>query len=97
MHQIKNYMKIYFNYLIDAFLQICAELQEKEIKLKKDGEDDEHLFALTRGFEGGVNYGETVSANFEIDTLKGKSTRKYFHVSIYRMENGKYEVTSYIL
>jgi hypothetical protein len=44
-----------------------------------------------------VNYGTTLRKSFEIFTLKGRQTRKFFHVVIYRTEGGLYEVTSYIL
>ena len=46
---------------------------------------------------GPVSYGETRQASYEIFTLKGKPTRKWFNVSIYRMESGNYELTTYIL
>lgn len=43
-----------------------------------------------------VRYGETMEDHRELATLKGKGTRKWAHASIYRMENGRYELTSYI-
>lgn len=46
---------------------------------------------------GHLAYGQTRNHNFELLTLKGKQTRKWFHVTIYRMDNGRYELTSYIL
>lgn len=46
---------------------------------------------------GPVAYGETRAFNFEIATLKGKPTRKWFHISIYRLDSGRYELTTYIL
>lgn len=44
---------------------------------------------------GGINYGETSRTHWEIVSIKGKKTRKYFHVIITRMDNGKYELVSY--
>lgn len=44
-----------------------------------------------------VGYGETRRANFEIARLKGKPTKKWFHMVIYRAETGRYELTAYIL
>ena len=46
---------------------------------------------------GPVNYGQTLQASYEILTLKGKPTRKRFHISIYRMDSGNYELTTYVL
>jgi len=48
-------------------------------------------------FSDGMVYGETKEAHAEIETLKGKSTKKWVHVTIYRHETGRYEVNSYIL
>lgn len=52
------------------------------------------LWALAQDHLG---YGETRSVNVELDTLKGKPTKKWFHVSIYRMDSGRYELTTYVL
>lgn len=49
------------------------------------------------GNVGPVNYGETRALHFPIDTLNERATRKFFHVLLYRMECGRYELTSYIL
>ena len=46
---------------------------------------------------GGIPYGATRSESVAIDSLKGRGTRKGFHVSIYRMDSGRYELTCYIL
>ena len=46
---------------------------------------------------GPVSYGQTVSRSFELMDFKGKSTKKFAHVSLYRMESGRYELTCYIL
>lgn len=48
-------------------------------------------------FSGGVSYGQTVSRSFELVTIKGKSTKKWAHVTLYRMESGNYELTAYVL
>lgn len=42
-----------------------------------------------------VNYGDTVK--YHLGLIKdGKVQRKMLHISLYRMDNGKYELTSYI-
>ena len=46
---------------------------------------------------GGIPYGATREAHLPIEFLKGKNTKKHFHVSIYRMDSGRYELTCYIL
>lgn len=46
---------------------------------------------------GSVSYGQTSSENFRLESLKGKTTRKWLHVIIYRMETGRYELTVYFL
>jgi hypothetical protein len=44
-----------------------------------------------------LNYGCTRSRSFALLTLRGKPTRKYFHVTIYRLDSGRYELTTYVL
>ncbi len=46
---------------------------------------------------GPVSYGQTVSRSFELATFKGKATKKFAHATVYRMESGNYELTSYVL
>jgi hypothetical protein len=53
---------------------------------------------ISQPFEfDGIPYGQTKQAHAEIATIKGKKTRKFAHVSIYRMDSGTYELTLYIL
>ena len=52
---------------------------------------------ISSRFDGGVSYGQTVSRSFELLEYKGKKTKKYAHCVIYRMESGRYELTSYVL
>ena len=46
---------------------------------------------------GAVSYETTSKYDWEIDTLKGKPTKKYLHASIYRLNSGNYELTLYVL
>jgi len=48
-------------------------------------------------FSEGLKYEETKQAHLSIVELKGKATKKYFHITIYRMSSGTYELTCYIL
>lgn len=47
-------------------------------------------------FTGGMRIGESWSRSFDVDSLKGRNTKKGLHVTIFR--NGKtYEMVSYVL
>lgn len=48
-------------------------------------------------FSSGMVYGETKEAHAEIATLKGKPTKKWFHLTVWRDTSGRYEVNAYIL
>lgn len=58
---------------------------------------------LSNAFSGGLNYGETVSKNVELGTLRGKGTRKHLQVTIHRFGlgnhalTGRYEIVAYFL
>lgn len=45
---------------------------------------------------GGVAYASNKDANFPI-TIKGKETKKWGHVNVWRSETGRYEVNFYVL
>lgn len=45
----------------------------------------------------GVPYGTHKSANAQIASIKGKPTKKWGHVTIWRETNGRYEINFYIL
>lgn len=47
-------------------------------------------------WNGGVRYGETVTHTCALSSLKGRGTRKAMTVVIYRMESGRYELTTYV-
>jgi len=46
---------------------------------------------------GGMVYGEVKSADYELESYKGKKTKKYAHITITRFETGRYEQVNYIL
>ena len=52
---------------------------------------------LNELFTGGISYNETRTFNYEIETMKGKKTRKWFHFVVCRKDNGLYEVMNYVL
>ena len=45
---------------------------------------------------GGISIGQSWSNSFEIDSMKGKNTRKGLHATIFRLET-TYELVSYVL
>ena len=42
-------------------------------------------------------YGAVRTGDFQLDTYKGKPTRKYFHATITRLDSGRYELVTYVL
>lgn len=44
-----------------------------------------------------ISYNSKAEKHFEIKSLKGKKTRKWLHVNIYRLDSGRYEVNCYCL
>lgn len=45
---------------------------------------------------GGISYEDKRDAHYKLLTYKGRPTKKYLHVSIYRMSSGSYELTRYV-
>lgn len=45
---------------------------------------------------GGVAYGTNKDAHFELISFKGKPTRKFGHINVWRSETGLYEVNAYV-
>jgi len=66
----------------------CAENDLEQVVLDGDFRED---FAY-----GGIPYGTSKSSHTKIVSIKGKPTKKYFHVNIYRLDSGRYELVSYI-
>jgi hypothetical protein len=72
-----------------ALDEVAVFLEKEKIELK---ENFRERFAF-----GGIAYGTDKRESFEIETLKGKGTRKYFQLIITRLDSGFYEVVKYIL
>ena len=83
--------QIYFETLGSALRAFADNVASKGGVMLADISD------VAMAFNGGVSYGHTASRSFELATLKGKPTRKFAHVTLYRMESGKYELTDYVL
>jgi hypothetical protein len=44
-----------------------------------------------------LSYGQVRQGDFEIERLKDKPTKKFFHVIITRLDNGRYELVTCVL
>ena len=61
----------------------------------KEEQTDRH--GIRKAFMyGGIPYEQNREAHYKLLAFKGKLTRKYLHVIIYRMPSGSYELTRYI-
>ena len=60
-----------------------------ELNKIESREFDEHIFES-------VPYEKNFHRAFEIDSMKGKNTRKYIQLCVYRMASGRYELVIYI-
>jgi len=62
----------------------------------KMSEAEEYNLREKFAFDG-VKYEQTKQASGPIESIKGKATKKWLHISIYRMSSGRYELTTYCL
>jgi hypothetical protein len=88
----------YHESLSDTVFEIARRIDDSKAVLVKSGDDavaDSWVSEIYN--RGHVAYGTTHSFNFEIKTYRGKPTRKWFHAVIYRLDSGRYELTTYIL
>jgi len=83
-------MENYFDTLSQAL--DAAKLNAEACRAEIAGADWETLMLTF----GPVSYGQTVTRLYSLAFLKGKSTRKGLNITIYRMESGRYELTTYI-
>lgn len=81
----------------DTYFDTLSQALDKVLeKTTKDGYeivDQEREFFLF-GI-GGIKYGETKRASFEL-IKNDKPSKKKLHIQIYRMESGRYELNQYI-
>lgn len=85
---MKNY-SIYFETLAQA---LQAHIDNVHLQGGVFAENAAEMYC----FFGPVHYGQTAQDHRELASLKGKPTRKWAHASIYRIESGRYELTSYL-
>lgn len=76
-----------FETLSDLLSEVKKDLEKNNIILVEDFRE-EYSF-------GGIKYNEVRTEHFEIESFKGKKTRKYYHIIISRLDSGRYELVSY--
>jgi hypothetical protein len=76
-----------FNTLSEVLDQVEKDLIKDQVVLIEDFRE-EYSF-------GGIRYNEVSCIHKEIETIKGKKTRKYYHIIISRLDSGRYELVSY--
>jgi hypothetical protein len=81
--------EIYFESLAQALDSVLEKTTKKGFEIV-DQEREFFLFGI-----GGINYGDTKKASFDLEK-DGKPSRKKLHIQIYRMESGRYELNQYI-
>ena len=78
----------------EAMDQVSDYLVENKIDLS----DESKTQLWERYAFDGIRYGEVKTGDVEVAAIKGKKTRKWFHVTITRFDhNGFYEVVCYAL
>lgn len=75
--------------LLSAIMAVEKNLNDRQIV---SAENWQESFSF-----GGVPYGTNKEVHFEIASIKGKATKKFGHVTIWRMDSGNYEVNFYLL
>lgn len=69
-------------------LDVCQSELPKNVVLERDFRED---YAY-----GGIPYETSKEVHIPIVSINGKKTKKYFHVIIYRLHSGNYELVSYV-
>ena len=89
---------------VDTLGEAIHSIEEYVVKNSDQLYPDEHPTSESDPFGvrepflyGSISYEETKKADYKLMTYRGKPTKKYLHVTIYRMDSGKYEVTIYVL
>lgn len=82
-------------YLHETLAQAVSTIQEDRVETGEvvPIESIEEKWAMC----GGVPYGTYKSISFELEFYKGKATKKYLHMTVWRHDSGRYEINSYVL
>jgi hypothetical protein len=85
----------YFNTLSDAVDAALARAAFDKAVLKESPDITPASEVMT---QESINYGYDRRWDFELETYKGRKTRKFFHVQIWRLSHsGTYELNTYVL
>jgi hypothetical protein len=76
--------------------QTYFETQSSALQYVEDQLKSKFLIAYPdRIWSEHVNYGTSVSYHLPLNTLEGKPTRRFVHITLYRMDSGRYELNYY--
>ncbi len=87
---MKDKLPPFHDHLTNALEAAIAYLRAQDAVFDEDAMREKYQY-------GGVNYGQYKDADVEIALLKGKPTKKWAHMTIWRRDSGGYEVNAYIL
>ena len=76
---------------------LCNALESGIKYLKDQGAEFDETAMREKYQYDGINYGQYKDSDVEIALFKGKATKKWAHLTIWRRESGTYEVNAYIL
>jgi hypothetical protein len=99
--ELRDLIKECLTEVVSPFYETLAQtLDAVEAFMEKNQivlDPQEHPEGVREPFQyGGIPYETTKDAHYKIVSMKGKPTRKYLHLSIYRMPTGRYELTQYV-
>lgn len=86
-------MNSYTETLSQSLSAISDEIVRRGIVLSESSQDWLDSFTF-----GGLSYGQDKEVHAEIQTIKGRTTRKYVHAHVWRHDiSGRYEWLVYVL
>jgi hypothetical protein len=89
---VKSFVNSFTDRLDQALDLARKEMANVEAVPVLDEWDWDHPFQY-----GGVPYGTSKNVNIELASYKGKPTKKYAHLTIWRLDSGRYEWNLYVL
>jgi len=101
-YQLRDLIREVIQEVTSPFYETLGQaLDALEVYIQKERavlDPQEHPEGVREPFAlDGIAYETKKDANYKLISYKGKPTRKYLHVSIYRMPTGRYELTHYVM
>lgn len=84
-----------FNRLDEVIDGVVNEINKRDIVLAERGGREEVAARIV--LSGHLAYCTHRSFDFKVLSVKGTPTKKYFHATIWRLDNGRYELNTYML